>query len=930
MANAGDPLLDLLSGELDERAVSALVGSLESRLGHAGAAAQPVRGVGRTSAANRHGANSGSWAGQGQENPCSPGTATTGSPGRGGLQTGNPGSHGNPGCQRNPGGQGNSECQGNPGSEGSPGDQGNPVSEGSSGSRGNPGSPGPVRADGLRGHGEGLSPVDVRQDGDIDERWAGKKIPERSALGLQQHTVGVPVVRPANGGGNAAFINRTHVKNSSSNNGVLGPGCKTEDVVLGGPVLRPALIPTIALQRPPLNGATGSTPLCASTGTSPGPALVSVSVPTVNQVPPQTPVSTVVANQVLGHVSTHVLTSAPSSSPAPSPAPSPSPGPSSTPVSAPTPASAPAPAPTPVQVPPPTPVPMPSSTPSPAPVITPTLTPVTPPVITPNLVSAHPPSPALGTPNADGLHCLTPVPSQVPRPTNSPMLAPGAGLTLPGVVRVSLPAAAGMARPGLALQQRLLSPQIIAPRPLQQQTIQLPPGFALPPGTVMVRAGEQGQLFLIQQQPMLAQAGAAHLPGSPAAQSLRFTTLPTVTAGTSPSCLTTTLPRPLVTSQIRPPTPTVSINTVAVMSPGLPTPCKPSVTVPTPPPTAALSAVAGQQTIVFTPEVMENVKKCKNFLSTLIKLASSGQQLPETTRNVKELVQSLLDAKVEPEEFTARLQKELKSSPQPHLVPFLKKSLPAVRYLAQHPHASSQTIQVSGNSAASTGITQAGSVTGTPVSGTIAQSPIHTVLSAQTLMHPGGVKQIVLHSPGQPRPTTTSMITRPPQPGAFNKPGVLPCSVRAAGPVHHVPGQKSKVSDGTGGSFRDDDDINDVASMAGVSISEESARILASTSGLVGTQIRSCKDEAFIPAATLHRHMLDIGLRFGVTEIPAEVVSLVSHAAEERLRGVVERLGLIAQHRTESFRVRFNWLARLYSCIFTVTLRLPYFCLLCC
>ena len=58
---------------------------------------------------------------------------------------------------------------------------------------------------------------------------------------------------------------------------------------------------------------------------------------------------------------------------------------------------------------------------------------------------------------------------------------------------------------------------------------------------------------------------------------------------------------------------------------------------------------------------------------------------------------------------------------------------------------------------------------------------------------------------------------------------------------------------------RDDDDINDVASMAGVSISEESARILASTSGLVGTQIRSCKDEAFIPAATLHRHMLDIG-----------------------------------------------------------------------
>lgn len=30
------------------------------------------------------------------------------------------------------------------------------------------------------------------------------------------------------------------------------------------------------------------------------------------------------------------------------------------------------------------------------------------------------------------------------------------------------------------------------------------------------------------------------------------------------------------------------------------------------------------------------------------------------------------DAKIDPEEFTGRLQSELKSSPQPYLVPFLK------------------------------------------------------------------------------------------------------------------------------------------------------------------------------------------------------------------------------------------------------------------
>lgn len=60
-------------------------------------------------------------------------------------------------------------------------------------------------------------------------------------------------------------------------------------------------------------------------------------------------------------------------------------------------------------------------------------------------------------------------------------------------------------------------------------------------------------------------------------------------------------------------------------------------------------------------------------------------------------------------------------------------------------------------------------------------------------------------------------------------------------------------------SFRDDDDINDVASMAGVNLSEESARILATNSELVGTHIRSCKDEAFLPTGLLHRRILEMG-----------------------------------------------------------------------
>lgn len=58
---------------------------------------------------------------------------------------------------------------------------------------------------------------------------------------------------------------------------------------------------------------------------------------------------------------------------------------------------------------------------------------------------------------------------------------------------------------------------------------------------------------------------------------------------------------------------------------------------------------------------------------------------------------------------------------------------------------------------------------------------------------------------------------------------------------------------------RDDDDINDVASMAGVNLNEESACILAANSDLVGTQIQSCKDEPFLAAIPLHKRILEIG-----------------------------------------------------------------------
>lgn len=83
-------------------------------------------------------------------------------------------------------------------------------------------------------------------------------------------------------------------------------------------------------------------------------------------------------------------------------------------------------------------------------------------------------------------------------------------------------------------------------------------------------------------------------------------------------------------------------------------------------------AGGGNMNSQMTPDTAK--LKCKNFLATLLRLA--GEQPVAIANNVRNLIQGLIDGTVEPEVFTNKLQKELNSSPQPCLVPFLKKSLP--------------------------------------------------------------------------------------------------------------------------------------------------------------------------------------------------------------------------------------------------------------
>ncbi|XP_044050012.1 transcription initiation factor TFIID subunit 4-like isoform X2 [Siniperca chuatsi] len=489
----------------------------------------------------------------------------------------------------------------------------------------------------------------------------------------------------------------------------------------------------------------------------------------------------------------------------------------------------------------------------------------------------------------------------VVRPPGAPMVATSIQQQRPGLVASSTRAAAP--QPPLAV------------RPQQQTTIQLPPGFSMPPGMVLVRT-ETGQLVMVPQQ-VLAQAQAKTQQGQAVANITQRPATPTAgatirvtTANTAPQ--TVRLASPAQTRMVQSPsTTTVQAITVApgaaavsvkmtapqkaqtVITAGGTPVAKPAgvpstpLTGTTPTPTAT---PPGRVNVV-SQEMQENVKKCKNFLATLIKLASHNSPSPDTSKNVKALVQDLLDAKIEPEEFTTRLQAELKSSPQPYLIPFLKKSLPALR---QSLLSSQQSLVTPTPSTSAAPLAAPGSVTTAairprlpigPAGGTVRLNP---PLTNTLAVGRAGVQTVQTRTP-----VVFSQTLRP-QGTLVRGPTTIIGKVNLAGQAN-----QRKLSDPGGGTFRDDDDINDVASMAGVNLNEENARILATSSELVGTKIRSCKDESFLPTGLLHRRILDTAKKLGVTEVPLEVVNFISHATQSRLRSLLEKVSAVAQHRTD-------------------------------
>ncbi|XP_063239776.1 transcription initiation factor TFIID subunit 4 isoform X2 [Bacillus rossius redtenbacheri] len=404
---------------------------------------------------------------------------------------------------------------------------------------------------------------------------------------------------------------------------------------------------------------------------------------------------------------------------------------------------------------------------------------------------------------------------------------------------------------------------------------------------------------------------------------------------------------------------------------------------PSQPPTLTSSnAITSQRQAADTTK-----EKCRKFLANLLELSSREPKSVE--KNVRTLIQELIDTKVEPEEFCDRLERLLNASPQPCLIGFLKKSLPLLRQslvtkelvidgIRPPPHTVVFSLPNSGivpqlqsqlrpqavpsNAAAQVRLmtpvsTQSVGVTTVPRPVQPVQQRLVTPVRAQV---PRMVMASALRPPAPtpapspaPAPAPSSAVTssimtptsaparvpapplhaiRPPLQVQIRTPNAAVAShmrlpvpaqlktatatrmttvaaVAAAQMRPPVPvilpkpvlrEKEKKTFSNTG--FAGDDDINDVAAMGGVNLAEETQRILGSTE-FVGTQIRSCKDEMLLHSNPLQRRIREISSKYGLEDPPNEVAAIISHATQERLKNLVEKLGVIAEHRLDVLKV---------------------------
>ncbi|KAG5897892.1 hypothetical protein JTB14_008061 [Gonioctena quinquepunctata] len=172
----------------------------------------------------------------------------------------------------------------------------------------------------------------------------------------------------------------------------------------------------------------------------------------------------------------------------------------------------------------------------------------------------------------------------------------------------------------------------------------------------------------------------------------------------------------------------------------------------------------------------------------------------------------------------------------------------------------------------------------------------HQIRAGLNIRQPMQVRQLAPSQIRQQMQVRTAAPLQRHPPGAVKFQGVKPTV-----PSNLKPTAKDKEKKTFSSAYTGDDDINDVAAMGGVNLAEETQKILGSTE-FVGTQIRSCKEDMLCSMPPLQQKIRKIMSKHGLDEPNSDVAACISHAAQERLRNLLEKLSVITEHRLENIK----------------------------
>lgn len=324
----------------------------------------------------------------------------------------------------------------------------------------------------------------------------------------------------------------------------------------------------------------------------------------------------------------------------------------------------------------------------------------------------------------------------------------------------------------------------------------------------------------------------------------------------------------------------------------------------------------GQTTLVHHPNVSSSpalppsqmtpedaLTKGTNFFNSLLTSPKLG---PKPKKTIQSIMQALVDGKKTSEEFTITLQRETKSKPNSELIPFLDLFLPQLRQSMI-----AGTTEIPGikapipqqESSSSDGLNSSNSDKVQSSSSTPSKKKRTPLPPGQKTAY--AIKKEAREAKRKERESLAASQNTGLGNDEKKDADLTDKSKMRTDKVKRQDKQKKqeKQLESLSATLRDDDDVNDVAAMGGVNLAEESQRIMASGAELVGTQIRSCRDEPFLDTKSLSARIARIAKEYNLAEPGQDIVTIVSHATQERLKNIVERLGILAEHRCENLKL---------------------------